>query len=116
MGRNSYRILYIHLYKVYRVVLLTRHCSGITKCWIGFQSMHSDTKLIAEGALYEDAFARAYLSLFLFDKVSKYAFGQETDRQGRYRCKNTDKFIVSATQIQWKTSRTRIRPKCGQNN
>ena len=36
----------------------------------------------------------------------QYGFGHETDRQGCYR----RKFDVSATRIQWKTSRTRIRP------
>ena len=48
---------------------------------------------------------------FLFGQVPKYGFGRETDRQGRYRRKNTGQFDVSATRIQWKTSRTEIRPK-----
>ena len=50
-------------------------------------------------------------TIFCFspDHVPKDAFGHEADRQGRYRRKNTDKFD-SATRIQRKTSRTRIRP------
>jgi len=37
--------------------------------------------------------------------------GHEIDRHGRYRCRNTGKFDVSVTRIQWKMSWTRIRPK-----
>jgi len=48
------------------------------------------------------------LQFVLFDRVPKYAFGHETDRQGRYGPQNSCKFDVSATRIQWKTSRTRI--------
>ena len=47
-------------------------------------------------------------SFFIFYKVPKYEFGRGTDRHGRYRRKNTGKFDVSASRIQWKTSRTRI--------
>ena len=33
--------------------------------------------------------------LVLIDRVPKYAFGHETDRRGRYRCKNTVDFDVA---------------------
>jgi len=47
---------------------------------------------------------------------SKDGFGHKTDRHGCYRRKNTSKFDVSATRMQWKTSWTRIRPKIRGNN
>ena len=54
---------------------------------------------------------------FLFRQGSKFGFGREPDSQGRYRRKNTGYFNVSAARIQWKTSRTRIRPpKTGTRN
>ena len=40
--------------------------------------------------------ALAYF-IFCLDKVAKYEFGHETDRQGHYRRKNTGKFDVFAT-------------------
>ena len=48
-------------------------------------------------------------------KVPKCGLVQETDRQGRYRRTNTSGFAVFATRIQWKTCRTRIRPKFKEN-
>ncbi len=51
------------------------------------------------------------LACKIWKQGSKYGFGNETYRHGRYRRKNTGEFDVSATRIQWKASRTRIRPK-----
>ena len=54
---------------------------------------------------------RAYFFTLLY-KVPTYAFGHETNRQGHYTRNNkSGNFDVSATRIQWKTSRTTIRPK-----
>jgi len=58
--------------------------------------------------------SRSCLQLFLnfvFGQVPTYGFGDETDRHGHYKRKNTCNLHVSATRIQCKKFRPRIRPK-----
>jgi len=52
----------------------------------------------------------------LFCKVPKYEFGHGTCRHGPCRHKNSGKFDVSATRIQWKSFRTRIRSTISKSN
>jgi len=59
-------------------------------------------------------YTRSCLQLFLCS-VPNCEFGCQTERQGRYSFKNTCKFDVLATRIQWKTSRTKIRPTSRKN-
>lgn len=53
---------------------------------------------------------------FFVRQGSNIWWGHETDRQGSHRCRIPSKFDVSATGIQWKTSRTRTQPKVWKTN
>jgi len=84
-----------------------RHCIADSLYW----------KLDMLGAIYR-YYSRSCLHFFFIFpvRVSKYEFGCENHRQGRYRRNNTCKFGVSANRIQWKTSRTSTRPTNQKNS